>query len=148
MKSTPRERDLASPRSRKEREVCLDMMSGLKSAVHSISQKNKKSVARKIMCSFLAKKKNNARLRVSLGVSWRTWWRMAKDKKNGKRMSSSEVLKCMKFYKDVSIPIPGKRSVNKSMLPDTLKNLHRAYISKTTNQCASQCLRLLGQQMF
>ena len=80
---------------------------------------------KKALLKNLAKKKNSARFRIALGVCWRTWYRMTKEDKSA--IPSAQYLRCIKFYRDVSIPVPGTRQAGKSVLPDTIRHLHRTY---------------------
>ena len=117
-----------SPKSRAQAETCATVTSELRLTVKHMSRKDKKTMAKKKeLCSFLAKKKNSARFRILLGVSLRTWVRMKKDQDTKKKGNSTQILKCLKFYNDSAIPIPGKRFASKSVLPDTLRNLHKIF---------------------
>ena len=117
-----------SPTSRAKAETCATVTSESRLTVKHMSRKDKKTVAkRKQLCRFLAKKKNSAHFQILLSVSLRTWVRMKKDQNIKTKGNSTQILKCLKFYNDSAVPIRGKRFASKSVLPDTLKNLHKIY---------------------
>ena len=99
-----------SPKPHAKAETCATVTSESRLTVKPLSRKGKKTMAKKKqLCSFLAKKKNSACFRIPLDISWRAWVRMQKDQDIKKKGNSTEILKCLKFYNDSTISVPGKR---------------------------------------
>ena len=99
-----------SPKPHAKAETCATVTSELRLTVKHLSRKGKKTMAKKKpLYSFLAKKKNSVCFRILLDTSWRAWVRMKKDQDIKKKGNSTEILKCLKFYNDSTISIPGKR---------------------------------------
>ena len=99
-----------SPKPHAKAETCATVTSESRLTVKHLSRKGKKTMAKKKqVCSFLAKKKNSACFWIPLDISSRAWVRMKKDHDIKKKGNSTEILKCLKFYNDSTISIPGKR---------------------------------------
>ena len=68
---------ITSPKTRKYTETCKNLATELRRKVASLrSNDNKTREQRKILCAFLAKRKNQAKFRIILGVRWHCWMKM------------------------------------------------------------------------
>ena len=123
-----------TPKSRQKMQDAVDLVNHVRKQLKYNGHKDKKTMQMKRnICRFLCQKKRQAQYRVLLGIARSTWSKMHHEmsrKVRSDRDLSGEK-DASEYLIQASTPLPDKRRAGKSVLGDTLKNLHKAFMRKS-----------------
>ena len=136
---------VTSPKAIRKTRVQKHMAEDLRKQLRSLSvNKDKDSITKKkVLTAHLAKSAMQSSIRNELGVKWETWKKYSSIEEEdstiqslGRRENRSDAFspenleEIESFYKEKSTALPLKRYVNKSVLTDSTKTVHKEFISQ------------------